>query len=96
MRTVLSWWISTPRTSGSCSKNCAAEWNSRECPAQKLLLPQTFELPPRDAEWIERNLSVLQKMGIGIERFGPDTFKIDSLPSFLDVPDAGAIHAQGD
>jgi DNA mismatch repair protein MutL len=56
-------------------------------PAQKLLLPQTFDVPPRDADWIERNLSILQRMGIGIESFGPDTFKIDSLPSFLDVSD---------
>jgi DNA mismatch repair protein MutL len=57
-------------------------------PTQKLLLPQTFDVPPRDADWIERNLSVLQRMGIGIESFGPDTFKIDSLPSFLNVSDA--------
>jgi DNA mismatch repair protein MutL len=57
-------------------------------PSQKLLLPQTFDLPPRDADWIEQNLSVLQRMGIGIESFGPGTFKIDSLPSFLDVSDA--------
>jgi DNA mismatch repair protein MutL len=57
-------------------------------PAQKLLLPQTFDVPPRDADWIEQNLSVLQRMGIGIESFGPGTFKIDSLPSFLDVSDA--------
>jgi DNA mismatch repair protein MutL len=57
-------------------------------PTQKLLLPQTFDLPPRDADWIEHNLPVLQRMGIGIESFGPDTFKIDSLPSFLDVSDA--------
>ena len=57
-------------------------------PAQKLLLPQTFEVPPRDADWIERNLSVLQRMGIGIESFGPGTFKIDSVPSFLNVSDA--------
>jgi DNA mismatch repair protein MutL len=57
-------------------------------PTQKLLLPQTFEVPPRDADWIERNISVLQKMGIGIESFGPGTFKIDSLPSFLNVSDA--------
>jgi DNA mismatch repair protein MutL len=56
-------------------------------PSQKLLLPQTFDLPPRDADWIERNLSILQKMGIGIESFGPDTFKIDSVPSFLNVSD---------
>src|SRR5262245_31511898 len=55
---------------------------------QRLLLPQTFDVPPRDADWIERNLSTLQKMGIGIESFGPNTFKIDSLPSFLNVSDA--------
>lgn len=56
-------------------------------PTQKLLLPQTFDVPPRDADWIERNVSILQKMGIGIESFGPGTFKIDSLPGFLNVSD---------
>jgi len=56
-------------------------------PSQKLLLTQTFELPPRDADWIEQNMSILQKMGIGIEDFGPNTFKIDSLPGFLNVTD---------
>jgi DNA mismatch repair protein MutL len=56
-------------------------------PSQKLLLPQTFDLSPRDAEWVERNMSILQKMGIGIEGFGPNTFKIDSLPAFLKTSD---------
>jgi len=56
-------------------------------PSQKLLITQTFELPPRDADWIEQNMSILQKMGIGIENFGPNTFKIDSLPGFLNVTD---------
>jgi len=56
-------------------------------PSQKLLITQTFELPPRDADWIEQNMSILQKMGIGIESFGPNTFKIDSLPGFLNVAD---------
>ena len=56
-------------------------------PAQRLLLPQTIDLPPRDADWIDRNMSILQKMGIGIESFGPNTFKIDTLPSFLNVSD---------
>jgi len=51
-------------------------------PAQKLLLPQTFDVPPRDG-----NLLILQKMGIGIESFGPNTFKIESVPSFLNVSD---------
>jgi len=60
-------------------------------PSQRLLLPQTFDLPPRDAEWVERNIATLQKMGIGIEGFGPNTFKIDSLPSFVAAPDAVAF-----
>ena len=56
-------------------------------PTQRLLLPQTFDVPPRDADWIERNISILQKMGIGIESFGPGTFKIDSVPGFLNISD---------
>jgi DNA mismatch repair protein MutL len=56
-------------------------------PTQKLLLPQTFDVPPRDADWIERNITILQKMGIGIESFGPGTFKIDSVPGFLNISD---------
>jgi len=56
-------------------------------PSQKLLISQTFEVAPRDADWIEQNMPVLQKMGIGIESFGPNTFKIDSLPGFLNVTD---------
>jgi DNA mismatch repair protein MutL len=56
-------------------------------PSQRLLLSQTFELAPRDAEWVERNAATLQKMGIGIEPFGANAFKIDSLPTFLDVSD---------
>ncbi len=56
-------------------------------PSQRLLLAQTLELAPRDAEWVERNAATLQKMGIGIESFGQNAFKIDSLPTFLDVSD---------
>ena len=56
-------------------------------PSQRLLLAQTFELAPRDAEWVERNVPTLQKMGIGIEPFGQNAFKIDSLPTFLDLAD---------
>ena len=54
-------------------------------PSQRLLLPLIFDLAPRDAEWVERNLPTLQKMGIGIEFFGANTFKIDSLPTFLNT-----------
>jgi DNA mismatch repair protein MutL len=60
-------------------------------PSQRLLLAQTFDLAPRDAEWVERNLATLQKMGIGIESFGRNSFKIDSLPTFLEVSDPVAF-----
>lgn len=57
-------------------------------PSQRMLLPQIFSLPPRDAEWVEHNAAVLQKMGIGIETFGANTFRLDALPAFLEVADA--------
>ena len=34
-------------------------------PSQRLLLPQMVELAPRDAEWVERNLTTLQRWGSG-------------------------------
>jgi DNA mismatch repair protein MutL len=60
-------------------------------PSQRMLLPQIFSLPPRDAEWVERNIATLQKMGIGVENFGGTSFRVDSLPSFLQVADAAAF-----
>ncbi|MGV3533360.1 MAG: DNA mismatch repair endonuclease MutL, partial [Chthoniobacteraceae bacterium] len=52
-------------------------------PTQRLLLPLTFQVTPKDADWMTQNLGVLQRAGIGLEPFGPATFKIDALPTFL-------------
>jgi DNA mismatch repair protein MutL len=52
-------------------------------PSQRLLIPLTIQMTPRDADWLERNLSTLQRMGIAIEPFGAGTFKVDALPQFL-------------
>ena len=52
-------------------------------PSQRLLIPLTIQLGPRDADWIAQNSATLQKMGIGIEPFGTGTFKIDALPQFM-------------
>ena len=51
-------------------------------PCQRLLMPLTIQVTPRDADWIQQNLPTLQKMGIGLEPFGAGTFKIDTLPQF--------------
>ena len=60
-------------------------------PSQRLLLPQVIELAPRDAEWMERNLTTLKKMGLGVEEFGRHTFKLESLPPFLSGADPARL-----
>ena len=56
-------------------------------PSQRLLIPLTIQVSPRDRDWIVQNTATLQKMGIAIEEFGADTFKIDALPQFIRTPD---------
>ena len=58
---------------------------ANEVQSQKLLLPLTMQVAPRDADWLRQHLELLQKMGIGLEEFGAGTFKLDSLPPFLHV-----------
>ena len=52
-------------------------------PSQRLLIPLTLQLGPRDSDWVEQNLATLQKMGIGVEGFGAGTWKLDSIPQFV-------------
>ncbi len=49
-------------------------------PSQPLLLPETLQLPPVDAERITRFLPELEACGFGIGVLGSDTFIIDALP----------------
>ena len=60
-------------------------------PAQRLLMPVTMQLAPRDSDWVAQNLGTFQKMGIGIEAFGPGTWKLDALPQFLKGSDPAPI-----
>ncbi|HZL13043.1 MAG TPA: DNA mismatch repair endonuclease MutL, partial [Verrucomicrobiae bacterium] len=56
-------------------------------PSQELLLPETVELPPRDANFLREQLVVLTKLGVGLSEFGERTFLLDALPPFVKVPD---------
>ncbi|HEY5751757.1 MAG TPA: DNA mismatch repair endonuclease MutL [Chthoniobacterales bacterium] len=60
---------------------------TRGVASQRLLMPLTLAVAPRDSDWLTRNLDTLQRMGIGIEEFGPSTWKIDALPSFIKTSD---------
>ncbi len=51
--------------------------------SQSLLLPETVDLPPQDAQTVRNNLELLKKMGFGIAEFGGDAFLVDGLPSGL-------------
>ena len=57
-------------------------------PSQKLLLPETIELPPRDAQFLREQLAVLTKLGVGLNEFGERTFLLDALPPFVKVGDS--------
>ena len=54
---------------------------------QRLLLPLTLQVAPKDADWLQSNLDTLSRTGIGLEPFGAGTFKIDALPQFLSASD---------
>lgn len=51
--------------------------------SQRLLIPETVELSPRDALCARRHLDLLKKTGFGIAEFGENAFLIDALPACL-------------
>ena len=61
---------------------------NNSAPSQKLLLPETIELPPRDAQFLRGQLAVLTRLGVGLGEFGERTFLLDALPPFVKVSDA--------
>jgi DNA mismatch repair protein MutL len=63
-------------------------------PSQRLLVPMTVELAPREFDLVQQNLEALQKLGIGAEPFGSNTIKIDSLPTFFRNDDPAAYMSE--
>jgi DNA mismatch repair protein MutL len=62
--------------------------SNTSAPSQKLLLPETVELPPRDAQFLREQLPALTRLGVGLSEFGERTFLLDALPPFVKAPDA--------
>ena len=56
---------------------------SGETLSQRMLLPETVQLAPRDAARLRKHLSVVQAMGFGVAEFGSDHFIVESLPAAL-------------
>lgn len=57
-------------------------------PSQRLLLPETVELSPRDAAFLRDQLAVLGRLGVGLSEFGDRTFLLEGLPPFVHVGNA--------
>jgi DNA mismatch repair protein MutL len=55
--------------------------------SQRLLLPATIELSPRDANFIREQLPSLTRLGVGLSEFGESTFLLDALPPFVKASD---------
>ena len=60
---------------------------SQQAAAQHLLLPETIELSPRDAQFLREQLPVLTRLGVGLAEFGERTFLLDALPPFVKAGD---------
>lgn len=56
---------------------------SDQAASQRLLLPETVELPPRDAAFLRDHLDTLSRLGVGLREFGDRTFLLDALPPFV-------------
>jgi DNA mismatch repair protein MutL len=59
----------------------------QNAPSQRLLLPETIELSPRDAQFLREQLPTLVHLGVGLSEFGDRTFLLDALPPFVRATD---------
>lgn len=60
-------------------------------PSQGLLLPETVELSPKDAQFLKEQLPVLSRLGVALSEFGDRTFLLEGLPPFVKSPDSRAF-----
>ena len=63
------------------------QMESEGVPSQRLLIPLTIQVAPRDYDWLRMNAETLDRMGFALEPFGDTTLKIDGIPQFFRVDD---------
>jgi DNA mismatch repair protein MutL len=56
-------------------------------PAQRLLMPHSFEVTGAQRQAFETRKDVFEKLGMELEPFGPDTLALQTFPSLLDRAD---------
>lgn len=63
----------------------------QQADSQRLLLAETVELSPKDAQFLREQLPVLTRLGVGLSEFGERTFLLDALPPFVKAQDPKAF-----
>jgi DNA mismatch repair protein MutL len=63
------------------------QMESEGVPTQRLLIPLTVNVTPKDYDWITTNAPTLERMGFALEPFGNSTLKIDGIPQFFRTED---------
>lgn len=61
------------------------ELETGRAPGQRLLLAETIELAPRDAQFVRDNLDIFTRLGLGLSEFGDRTFLLDAVPPFVQI-----------
>ena len=66
-------------------------WNSEGLASQPLLVPEAIAVSEREAECAEENDSLFSRLGIAIERSGPESVTIREVPVLLKRPQVEAL-----
>lgn len=53
-------------------------------PIQQLLIPLNFDFSPTEAAAIQAQIETLEKWGLGIREFGPNSFTVEAIPQLWD------------
>jgi len=64
-------------------ENLSRRIRSGKLQSQKLLIPESFELSPEQADTLEAHGELIEKLGIELVPFGPRTMAIQAFPSLL-------------
>jgi DNA mismatch repair protein MutL len=68
-----------------------AEMAAGVVPSQALLIPAVVDLPEEDCERLEEATPALEKLGLGIERFGPRAIAVRETPALLGQTDIDGL-----
>lgn len=66
-------------------------WSQKDVQQQGLLIPEPIDLLPHQGTLLEEWLPVLSKTGLDIERFGPTSFVVRSVPAILGTGAMGPL-----